>query len=415
MKFTFSMKDGRRKVGLFTAVLGVAAGIGTMSPVWASGPAGVPASFALPGGSAPTYGSAAEVSSYVTLVYNSYDQAYKAATRLQTAVEAFLADPTEKKLELARSAWINAHLTYSKTEAFRFYGGPIDFSNEKEKTEGPEGRLNAWPLNEAFIDYTKGNPKSGIINDPSIEITPETIRARDQVSDEADVTTGFHAIEFLLYGQDLSKTGPGARPASDYKAGDTIRDRRRLYLQTLTEMVADDLLWLTAQWDLRNEKSYAKEFLALDQRDALGRILTGMATLSGFELSSERMSVALESGDQEDETSCFSDQTHNVYRADQESISNVWFGQYGDWHGAGLTELIKRIDPALEKEVSAQVRKTNAAVAAIPSPVDQVLASPKNSEGRKKIEAAIAALEKQGTLFVAIGKKLGVQVIVASE
>ena len=51
-------------------------------------------------------------------------------------------------------------MVYSPTEVFRFYGGPIDDDN------GPEGLLNAWPLDEVFIDYVLGNPDAGIINDP---------------------------------------------------------------------------------------------------------------------------------------------------------------------------------------------------------------------------------------------------------
>ncbi len=385
------------------------------APAMASGPGGVPASFALPGGAAPTYGAAAEIVSYVDLVHRSYEEAYDKAVAMKSAIGALLDKPSESNLAAAREAWIAAHVAYSRTEAFRFYEGPIDFAKNAKGDEGPEGRLNAWPLNEAFIDYVKGNPKAGIVNDLSIPITVKSIRERDQVSDEADVTTGFHAVEFLLWGQDLSAKGPGARPASDYASGDPVRERRRLYLSTVTEMIADDLLWLTAQWDVRNANVYAKNFLAYDQRDALGRILTGMAMLGAVELATERMSVALDSGDQEDEPSCFSDTTHLVYRADQKSISNVYFGEFGDWKGAGLQSLVARVDPELDKLVAAQIRKTSEAVAAIPAPVDRILASPKGSKERATMEKAIAELEAQSMLLVEVGKRLGVAVNIAPE
>lgn len=402
----------RLKTGLFvaTAILGL-----TTGAAQASGPGVVPTNFALPGGGAPTYGAAAEIVSYVDLVHRSYDDAYNKAAAMKAAIDAFLASPTEKNLAAARKSWLAAHVSYSRTEAFRFYEGPIDYSKNAEGEEGPEGRLNAWPLNEAFIDYVKGDDKAGIINDTSIPISEKTIRDRDQVSDEADVTTGFHAVEFLLWGQDLSETGPGARPASDYKSGDAIRDRRRLYLSTVTDGIVDDLLWLASQWDMRNGKVYAKTFLAYDQRDALGRVLTGMATLSGFEMASERMSVALDSGDQEDETSCFSDNTHNVYKADQQGISNIYFGEYGDWKGTGLQQLVARVDPALDKEMAAQIRKTTAAIDAVPAPIDRLLATPKGSPERAKLEAAVAELEAESKLLVEVGKKLGLNITVATE
>jgi putative iron-regulated protein len=406
----------RQKSGIwFTALFLGAAVTSVQTPALASGPAFVPMNFAAPGSSAPTYGAAAEIVSYANLVYRSYDAAYKKAVVMQKAIDAMLANPTDKTLAAARAAWLDAHITYSLTEAYRFYEGPIDFAKNAEGDEGPEGRLNAWPLNEAFIDYVKGNPKAGIINDTSIPISEKSIRDRDQVSDEADVTTGFHAVEFLLWGQDLSATGPGDRPVSDYAKGDEVKDRRRLYLKTVTDGIVDDLLWLSAQWDMRNGNVYVRKFVAMDQREALGRVLIGMATLSGDEMASERMGVALDSGDQEDETSCFSDNTHLVYRADQQSIANIWFGTYGDWKGQGLQGLLTRVDPDLEKRITAQINKTTEAIQAIPHPVDQILASDKGSAGRKKMEAAIKDLQAESKLLIEAGKALGLTVSVGAE
>lgn len=406
----------RRKTAVFLAasVLGAALSTAVM-PAFASAPSIVPSNFATAGSAAPTYGAAAEIVSYANLVHASYDRAYKRALVLQTSIAALLEKPDAATLSAAREAWIGAHVAYSETEAFRFYEGPIDFAAQEDGDEGPEGRLNAWPLNEAFIDYVKGDAKAGLINDTSIKLTQKSIRERDQVSDESDVTTGYHAVEFLLWGQDLSLTGPGARPASDYVAGNEINDRRRLYLKTVTEGIVDDMLWLTSQWDMRLGKVYAHQFVALDQRDALGRILTGMATLSGFELASERMSVALDSGDQEDETSCFSDTSHLAFRADQQSIANIWFGTLDDWKGQGLQGLVARVDPDLEKRVSAQVLKTNAALDAVPAPVDNILASEEGSAGRAKMEAAVTELLEESKLFVEVGKALGLNISVPSE
>lgn len=406
----------RQKTGILVSALFLGAALTSASfSALASAPGIVPTNFAIPGSAAPTYGAAAEIVSYTELVHRSYDDAYNKAITLQKAIGTFLDKPTEANLKAARAAWTAAHVSYSLTEAFRFYEGPIDYAKNAEGEEGPEGRLNAWPLNEAFIDYVKDQPKSGIINDTSIKISEKSIRERDQVSDESDVTAGFHAVEFLLWGQDLSLKGPGARPASDYKAGDAVTERRRLYLKTVTDGIVDDLLWLNAQWDTRLPTVFVHSFTALDQRDALGRIITGIATLSGFELSSERMSVALDSGDQEDETSCFSDNTHLVYRADQQGIANVWFGTYGDWKGTGLQSLVARVDPALEKRVTAQVNATTKAIADIPAPVDNILASEKGSAGRQKLEAAVENLMAESKAFVEVGKALGLVVSVPTE
>ena len=385
----------------------------TAQPAVASGAGALPAQFAMDGGS--SYGATLEILGYARLVEASYQRSYEDAKKMRGVINEFLDNPTEENLDKARKAWIDARPAYLVTEAFRFYQGPIDFANEETGEEGPEPHINAWPLNEAYIDYVKGDPDAGIIHDTSIPINDKTILGHDQTEDEADVTTGWHAIEFLLWGQDFNDNGPGARPASDYKPGDKFNDRRRLYLKTVTQMLVKDLSWLARSWDMDNPNAYASDFLKLPQKEALGRVLTGMATLSGFEMASERMAVALDSGDQEDEHSCFSDNTNNDFIYNQKGMANIWYGEMGDKEFAGIQDLVARVDPELEKKVTAQIEKTTKAIAAIPHPVDQVLASPEGSEGRQKMEEAVTDLVEQGKMFVEVGKALGVKISVATE
>jgi len=114
------------------------------------------------------------VDEYAQMVFKDYNTAYEDALKLQDTVENFLADPTEKNIEKAKKAWLVSRNSYGITEAFRFYEGPIDFA-DAEGNEGPEGRLNAWPLDEAYIDYVQGNPKAGLVNNPGLKITKESL------------------------------------------------------------------------------------------------------------------------------------------------------------------------------------------------------------------------------------------------
>lgn len=401
--------------GLFSLLMVNGACVGYATSAYASGPGGIPASFALEASQTPSFGATREITGYAALVHATYQRAADDATKMQRVIEAFIAKPTEENLAAAREAWLAARPAYLQTEAFRFYQGPIDFADPATGDEGPEGRLNAWPLNEAYIDYVQGNDKAGLVNDTKIDITPETIKSHDQQTDESDVTTGWHAIEFLLWGQDLSLEGPGARPASDYAPVNEVNKRRAQYLHTVTEMLVDDLVWLTAQWDTRLPKVYVQSFLELDQKEALGRILTGMAVLSGFELASERMSVALDSGDQEDEQSCFSDNTKADFVNDQQGIANIWFGTSGTEKWAGLEGLATRVDPALAKKLTAKINETSAAIDAIPAPIDRLLATPKGSPERAKMEKAVSLLEEQADLLKTFGQKLGLKIEVSSE
>ncbi|MGE0154895.1 MAG: imelysin family protein [Reyranellaceae bacterium] len=356
-----------------------------------------------------------QIAAYATLVHESYKASHAAAVAMQKSIDAFLANPTAANLARARFAWINARIPYLQTETFRFYDGPIDFADAEKKEEGPEGHINAWPLNEAFIDYVKGKPNSGLINDPKVKLTAAAILEKDQVSDEADVTTGWHAIEFLLWGQDLSATGPGDRKADDYLPGKVTNDRRRLYLRTVTQMLVGDLAGLVQAWEPGKPDNYAAKFAALDPREALGRIITGMAMLAGHELMSERLAVALDSGDQEDEHSCFSDTTRNDFIYNTRGIRNVWFGDVGSYDGAGLDELLGKVDPALNARIIGLLNRAEAAVAALPQPFDQVLASSKGSPERKVAEAAVVAFKELASGLKEAGAKLGVLISVSDK
>ena len=141
-------------------------------------------------------------------------------------------------------------------------------------------------------------------------------------------------------GPGLSADGPGARPASDYVAGTPANDRRRTILRLVTEqLVAIFQVWRRpGRWT--EPTAIAAKFKGLPPREAMGRMMNGMAILAGFEFMSERLAVALDSGDQEDEHSCFSDTTHQDFVYDLQGIKNVWTGDANGVQRAGLDELV---------------------------------------------------------------------------
>lgn len=341
------------------------------------------------------------VRAYAELVYGDYTSTYNDAVALQKSIDAFLEQPSDKTLLAAKEAWLVSRDSYGQTEAFRFYEGPIDFA-DAEGNEGPEGRLNAWPLDEAYIDYVEGNPKAGLVNNPGVEITRAALIDTNQADDEAEVSTGYHAIEFLLWGQDLSLDSAGLRPFSDY--ADTPQNaRRRAYLKVVTDLLVDDVKFLVDSWT-PGQDNYAKTFVA--DEDALSKIMTALATLSGFELASERMATSLDSGDQEDEHSCFSDNTHNDFIYNAQGIQNVFFK-------SGIFDYLKEKDSDLAIAIEAQILKTDALLKALPAPIDrEILSTPEGSASREKMEAAVTSLQKQADLFKQAGNVLGIEVAI---
>lgn len=351
------------------------------------------------------------IQTYAENLFNNYRDAERLAESLREAVDEFVANPSAVLLDSARAAWLAARPTYLQTEMARFYEGPIDNAET-----GPEGRINAWPLDEGYIDYVAGNANSGIINDPAgfPSLTKQAIADLNEIGGESNISTGYHAIEFLLWGQDQSADRNGNRPYTDYVtgAGGTAANqaRRGQYLRAVAELLVDDLRSVREQWDPRISGNYRAEFLALDTKVALGRIFTGLGTLSGFELSEERMSVALETQDQEDEHSCFSDNTHVDHRNDQQGIENAYLGDYGSHAGPGLDELVRAVDPSLDDRMKAQLALVKQRIRAIPVPFDRSILGADSAPARQAIILSVEALRDQTGIIEEIAEKLGIDI-----
>ena len=264
----------------------------------------------------------AAATTYADQVVAAYDATIESADALQSAVEAFIADPTEATLQAAKDAWLAGREVYGPTEAFRFYDGPID-----NPDDGPEGQINAWPLDEAYIDYVEGDATAGIVNDTAgvPEITTDVLVAANEEGGESNISTGWHAIEFLLWGQDLSADGAGRRPLTDYTTS-PVAERRADYLSLLTQLLVDDLTFVRDQWDAE-DGAYREEFLA-DPSQAVANIFRSMGALSQGELAGERIAVAYDTKDQEDEHSCFSDNTTVDIVGNTIGIRMIYTGEY---------------------------------------------------------------------------------------
>jgi putative iron-regulated protein len=347
------------------------------------------------------------VANYATIVHASYAESLAKAKDVKTAVDAFVAAPSAATLQAAKTAWLAAREPYGQTESYRFYDGPID-----NPEDGPEGQINAWPLAEAYIDYVEGNANAGIINDTAgfPVLTKEMIAAQNEKGAEDNIATGYHAIEFLLWGQDLSATGPGARPHTDYlTTGGTAANqmRRGQYLKLVAELLVDDLQAVTDAW-APGSANYGADFKSEDGREGVRRMLQGIGSLSGAELAGERMTTALDNRDQEDEHSCFSDNTHRDLRANAIALQNVYLGKFGATDGPGIDELVRARNPELDTKMTQQLAASIAAIEAIPSPFDAALEDDAN--GRPKIMAAIAALQTQTDTMVEVATELGITI-----
>ena len=383
--------------------------------------------FGLAASTAMTTVAAAEVSPesviahYVDIAEAKYSDALQTAKALDQAIENLLANPTDETLQAAKAAWLAARVPYQQTEVYRFGNAIVD---------DWEGRVNAWPLDEGLIDYVDASYGSesdenslfsaNVIANPTIEINGKTVDASNITPEfisgtlqeaggiEANVASGYHAIEFMLWGQDLNGNGPGAgsRPATDYSLENCTNgncDRRRDYLAAASDLLVADLEEMVANW-----KEGGAARLAVEESGVAGglsTILTGMGSLSYGELAGERMKLGLLLGDPEEEHDCFSDNTHNSHRYDAVGIRTAYTGVYTrpdgtEMTGPSLADLLAEKDPAIAEELSADLDATVSAMEAMVDRAEKVEAYDQmiavgNDEGNATVQAAIDGLITQ--------------------
>ncbi|SCA57591.1 conserved hypothetical protein [Candidatus Terasakiella magnetica] len=291
---------------------------------------------------APT--TAEIVKNYSDIAHAMFTDAYTTAQKLKTAVDALIANPSDATLKAARDAWVAARVPYQQTEGFRFGNTVVD---------DWEGKVNAWPLDEGLIDYVDAsygkssdeNPAYtlNIIANKKVRIGPDVIDATNITPEllegsiheaqevEANVATGYHAIEFLLWGQDLNGTeaGAGNRPATDFDTKNCTNgncDRRAQFLSAATDLLISDLEYIVAAWAKDGEAR--KDISSKNENDALSTILSGIGSLSYGELGGERMKLGVLLHDPEEEHDCFSDNTHNSHYYNQVGMNAIYNGKY---------------------------------------------------------------------------------------
>ncbi|WP_179953940.1 imelysin family protein [Denitrobaculum tricleocarpae] len=360
---------------------------------------------------------------YGDIALAGYEDSLITAQTLKSAVDALVAAPSDRTLLQARAAWLAAREPYQQTEVYRFGNAIVD---------DWEGRVNAWPLDEGLIDYVAtsygtesdenafytvnviANPKLKVAGQEidASQITPALLAEELQEAGEveANVATGYHAIEFLLWGQDLNGTGAGAgnRPATDFDPANCTGgncDRRVSYLTAATNLLIADLEEMVANWQ---PGAAARVALAQNGEDTgLATILTGMGSLSYGELAGERMKLGLLLNDPEEEHDCFADNTHNSHYYNVVGILNVYNGRYRRIDGSvvegpSIGDLVSAADSGVDAELSGKLNQTLIAAESMVRRAETIEAYDQmigegNEKGNAAVQGVIDALVSQTT------------------
>ena len=362
---------------------------------------------------------------YADIAEAKYLDSLTTAQQLKNSIVRLTQSATQENLSMARAAWKQARIPYLQTEVYRF-GNPI--------VDDWEGRVNAWPLDEGLIDYVAVSYGNSSLDNPAFTanvVANSSFKLSQKVIDasiispnllsstlheidgiEANVASGYHAIEFLLWGQDLNgnKAGAGQRLASDYDVENCSNghcQRRIDYLLAAVDLLIADIAWMQTQWQ---DNGRARLDLLNDEAAALNAILTGMGSLSYGELAGERIKLPLLLGDPEEEQDCFSDNTHNAHFYDVQGIINVFHGRYkmldGDvLSGPSISQLISAKESTLAVQLEeALERSKNAAQALVDSAeqkniaFDQLIATA-NSSGNALVQELVDRLLIQARLI----------------
>ncbi|PME28961.1 peptidase [Vibrio sp. 10N.286.55.E10] len=363
------------------------------------------------------------VEHYADIAHAVFADSVITAKALNSSIDTFLASPSASNFEQVKQAWLESRVPYQQSEVFRFGNVVVD---------DWEGQLNAWPLDEGLIDYVSSDYQYELGNEgasanivanktfqigqttvDATNITPELIADLNEIGgSEANVASGYHAIEFLLWGQDLNGTnsGAGERAYTDFVVGAECTngncDRRGAYLKASAELLIQDLEWMEKQWAEGEKGNYRQELLSESSENGLRKMLFGMGSLSLGELAGERMKVALEANSTEDEHDCFSDNTHNSHYYNEQGIYNVYTGLYKREDGTllsgpSLFDLVEQKDEQAAKEIQKQFDLARAQVGQLVMSADKnnqhfdQLIAADNAAGNALVNKTIVALVSQ--------------------
>ena len=335
--------------------------------------------------------------SYSKIAYNNYLDALNDAKALEEKIKEFSANPSPAGLEVVKLAWLKSRESYGQTEAFRLSNGPIDAEDGwVADTYGAlEGQINAWPLDENMIDYTidaEGKKTSGNIIDTIGEFNPggedastidvtnisvDAITSLNENGGEANVATGYHAIEFILWGQDQDYSNfvkdavtngamtAGRRPFSDFVSDDNA-SRRLAYLQAASKKLVNDLETVTKAWGenglyqkaLNSKLTGTQASKNISKDEALKQIIAGLGVFMKSELANERIAVAVLTPSEEDEHSCFSDNTHRDIVTNYQGFKNILTSTYkGVSYGPSLLDKVSNSDKKRIIELMASIEE----------------------------------------------------------
>ncbi len=258
---------------------------------------------------------------------------------LYTAITTFNANSTDANLQACRNAWLSVRNAWESSEGFLF--GPV-------ATNNIDPRIDTWPVNYVSLDSVLQNQDT--YTNAYIESLEDALR-------------GFHPIEYLIFGQDGTKTAADFTP------------RQKDYLLALAENLKGLCNQVTADWNA----TYTTQFLNpgstsvyTTQREVYEEVVNAIIGICD-EVANGKIKEPFDLKDPSLEESPFALNSIKDFTNNMHSVENIYFGKYSSNDGRGLEDLVKIYNLSLHNKISQQIQAAIQSLNNITMPFGQAI------------------------------------------
>ena len=210
------------------------------------------------------------------IAYTRLSNADQAAQILDSKLASFMHHPTPLNQAETQQAWRIAYDAFLTSLIFSYLPlqDPPDWHKQGISYQDLLSQLDSWPIEGGYIDYIQNYPFSGIVNDLTLTIDETSLRSQHGFTDRSNASLGFHALEFMLWGNEGQRTvydfypqeNTAPIPINDAEHADydvysdaltpnalpsepQNHNRRRQYTQLITELLLKDLHRIQRRWE----------------------------------------------------------------------------------------------------------------------------------------------------------------------